>query len=283
MDQTFEIDFPAAADQTITESPVAASATLSVDQLATLCEGLVFQRPQDINAVLNAIALITPLLNAISNVVFFIKDSEARYLIANLTLAKRCGFKTVASLLGKTSSEVFPSKLGFGYTEQDQRVLQQGMRIQDQLEMHLYAGRETGWCLTQKLPLYDVQGRIIGMAGISYDLQQAKANHPAYRRLVAVDDYIRQHYSQPIMMSELTQLTGLSVAQLERYCKRIFHLTPRQMIHKVRLEKASELLATDMPITEIALHCGYTDHSAFSRQFKALTGTTPRCFRLSLK
>ena len=31
---------------------------------------------------------------------------------------------------------------------------------------------------------------------------------------------------------------GMSVAQLERYCKRVFHLTPRQMIHKVRLEHA---------------------------------------------
>ena len=39
--------------------------------------------------------------------------------------------------------------------------------------MHLYNGRETGWCLTQKLALYDAQGKIIGMAGISHDLQEA--------------------------------------------------------------------------------------------------------------
>ena len=83
-------------------------------------------------------------------------------------------------------------------------------------------------------------------------------------------------------MEELTALSGMSVAQIERYCKRIFHLTPRQMIHKVRLEKATELLAGDTPITDIALQCGYTDHSAFSRQFKAMTGSTPRDFRMTL-
>jgi AraC-like DNA-binding protein len=83
-------------------------------------------------------------------------------------------------------------------------------------------------------------------------------------------------------MEELTALSGMSMAQIERYCKRIFHLTPRQMIHKVRLEKATELLAGDTPITDIALQCGYTDHSAFSRQFKAMTGSTPRDFRLTL-
>ncbi len=227
----------------------------AVEHLTQFCDGLVQQRPHSLHSVLNSLALIAPLLNAIPNVVFFIKDAQARYLLANLTLAKRCGFKTVTPLLGKTSADVFPTQLGSGYTEQDLRVLHQGVQIQDQL---------------------------IGMAGISHDLQEAKANHPAYQRLAALDVYIRQHYGRPIAMEELRALTGLSVAQIERYCKRIFHLTPRQMIHKVRLERATELLAGDMPITDIALQCGYTDHSAFSRQFKAMTGASPRDFRATL-
>ncbi|AVJ17167.1 helix-turn-helix domain-containing protein [Serratia rhizosphaerae] len=261
---------------------VAADDDFAVEKLSQLCDGLAQQRPHSLHSVLNSLALIAPLLNAIPNVVFFLKDAQARYLLANLTLAKRCGFKTVAPLLGKTSADVFPAQLGAGYTEQDLRVLRHGVHIQDQLEMHLYSGRETGWCLTQKLALCDTQGKIIGMAGISHDLQEAKANHPAYQRLAALDDYIRRHYARQIALEELTALTGLSVAQIERYCKRIFHLTPRQMIHKVRLEKASALLAGDTPITDIALQCGYTDHSAFSRQFKAMTGSTPRDFRTSL-
>ncbi|MNF97030.1 HTH-type transcriptional regulator ChbR [compost metagenome] len=70
------------------------------------------------------------------------------------------------------------------------------------------------------------------------------------------------------------------MAQLERHCKRIFQLTPRQMIHKARLEEASRLLQDlDLPITDIALRCGYTDHSAFSRQFRALTGLSPSQYR----
>ncbi|MGE8369037.1 helix-turn-helix domain-containing protein [Cupriavidus sp.] len=251
----------------------------NIAHLADICAGISKQRPRDMATLLDTISLITPLLNAIPNVVFFIKDLQARYLVANLTLATRCGFRRIDPLLGKTSAEVFPAYLGQRYTEQDRRVLDTGCAIAQQLELHLYPARDAGWCMTCKHPLLDRDGRIIGMAGISHDLQCARDTHPAYQRLAAVDTYIREHYMRPILLSELTGLTGLSAAQLERYCKRIFHLTPRQMIHKARLERASELLSTDMPITDIALECGYTDHSAFCRQFKALTGLTPRQFR----
>lgn len=72
-----------------------------VAELSQICEGLARQRPDNIQTLLHAMALIAPLLNAIPNVVFFIKDVQARYLMVNMTLARRCGFKTVVSLLGK--------------------------------------------------------------------------------------------------------------------------------------------------------------------------------------
>ncbi|NBF10709.1 AraC family transcriptional regulator [Pseudomonas sp. Fl4BN1] len=248
-------------------------------QLHRLPGAIAAHAPRDINSLLANIAPLTPLLDCIPNAVFFIKDLQARYLIANLTLAQRCGFKSIRPLLGKTSAEVFPAVLGPVYTEQDQRVLCQGITIKGQLELHLYGSREPGWCLTHKLPLHGRDGQIIGMAGISLDLQAPQDTHPAYERLAAVDQHIREHYSEAIRLEDLTRIANLSTAQLERYCKRIFHLTPRQMIHKARLEQASRLLVTDEPITEVALRCGYTDHSAFSRQFKALTGLSPRQFR----
>ncbi|MBD1554877.1 helix-turn-helix transcriptional regulator [Pseudomonas typographi] len=234
---------------------------------------------QGLEGLLAALAPILPLLDAVPNTVFFIKDAQARYLAANLTLAQRCGFKSVQALLGKTSAQVFPAPLGARYTAQDHRVLHSALVLQGQLELHLYRSREPGWCLTHKRPLLAANGEVLGMAGISVDLQATRDNHPAYQRLAAVDDYIRDHYNQPIALERLMALAGMSAAQLERYCKRIFHLTPRQMIHKVRLEHAHRLLLTAMPITEVALLCGYTDHSAFSRQFKALTGVSPSQYR----
>lgn len=233
----------------------------------------------DLASLITALQPITPLFDAMSGVVFFIKDVKARYVLVNQTLAQRCGLKGKCELLGRTAAEVFPSHLGPFYTEQDLLVLGGGSPLSDQLELHLYPGRQPGWCLTHKLALHDAAGAIIGMAGISHDLQAAQSTHPAYEKLAAVDAHIRAHFDRSISLADLTAIADLSVAQLERQCKRIFQLTPRQMIHKARLGAASQLLTSELPITDIALRCGYTDHSAFSRQFKALTGLSPSQYR----
>lgn len=235
--------------------------------------------PADLASLLASLRQVEALLDAMPGVVFFVKDERARYVLVNRTLARRCGVKDKAELLGRSADEVFPSSLGPLYAEQDRRVLRGGATLENQLELHLYPGRQPGWCLTHKQALRDADGAIIGMAGISHDLPAAQSAHPAYGRLAAVDAHIREHYDQPLSLADLTAIAGLSVAQLERHCKRIFQLTPRQMIHKARLGAASQLLAGDAPITEIALRCGYTDHSAFSRQFKALTGLSPSQYR----
>ena len=237
-------------------------------------------KPCDLPTLLSNLQPIAPLLDTLSDVVFFIKDCEARYAFVNQTLARRCGFKHSEQLLGLTAEHVFPENFGPLYTEQDRRVLSSGRMLADQLELHLYFGNQPIWCLTHKLALHDEQGRIVGLAGISRDLPTPQSTHPAYLKLAAVDAHIRSHFAHPISLAELTAIGGYSVAQLERHCKRVFQLTPRQMIHKARLEEGSRLLLhTDLPVTEIALRCGYTDHSAFSRQFRALTSLSPSQYR----
>ena len=236
--------------------------------------------PCDLPTLLDSLQPIAPLLDTLNDVVFFIKDLQARYVFVNQTLARRCGRKHSDDLLGLTAENVFPERFGPLYTEQDRRVLSSGRELADQLELHLYFGNQSIWCLTHKRPLKDAQGNVVGLAAISRDLQLPQSNHPAFQKLAAVDAHIRHHFTRPISLAELTAIAGLSVAQLERHCKRIFQLTPRQLIHKARLEEASRLLQDpELPITEIALRCGYTDHSAFSRQFRALTGLSPSQYR----
>jgi hypothetical protein len=66
-------------------------------------------KPCDLPTLLNSLQPIAPLLDTLSDVVFFIKDREARYAFVNQTLARRCGFKHSEDLLGRTADMVFPS------------------------------------------------------------------------------------------------------------------------------------------------------------------------------
>ncbi len=228
-------------------------------------------------------AQLEPVLDALPDLVFFLKDRDARYALVNRTLATRCGCKDKRGIVGKTTEEVFPSRFGAAYLEQDQSIINGGAPMIDQLELHLYPGRQPGWCLTSKVPLFNSAGHVLGIAGASRDLKANERTHPAYSKLAEVVQYIQENYVQPLNLTHLAQMAGMSVAQLERYFHKVFHLTPRQVLLKTRLDAATALLASNDKVTDVAALCGYTDHSAFTRQFKATVGVTPSEYRTLLQ
>jgi AraC-like DNA-binding protein len=72
----------------------------------------------------------------------------------------------------------------------------------------------------------------------------------------------------------------MHVRRFTKLAKRVFGVTPGQLVAKARIDEAARLLAeTDRTIAEIALECGYCDHSAFARQFRAATSLTPSQYR----
>ena len=220
------------------------------------------------------------LFDRMSDIVFFVKDCAGRYVVVNQTLVQRCGLRSKQAVLGRTAEALFPAALAASYAAQDALVLSGKRQLFDQLELHLYTNRRQGWCLTQKIALYDKRRNIIGMTGISRDLAAPDRQHPQYAAVALALRYLQEHYARAVSMAELAALSGLSVARLEHHFRKIFSLTPRQMMLKLRLDAAARLLSDpSVSITEVALTCGYQDHSAFSRIFKATVGMTPSAYR----
>jgi PAS domain S-box-containing protein len=225
-------------------------------------------------------ALLEALFSRIPDVVFFVKDQQGRYVLVNDALLERCGVAHKRALLGRTAEDVFPAPLGASYLAQDREVLETGVEIRDKLELHLYPGGSQGWCLTFKTPLRDVGGRVNGLAGISRDLHRPDEHHPEYERLAQAVDTVHTRYDEPLKLEALARTVGLSMDRFERLVKQVFHLTPRQLLTKTRIDAASRLLQEGgASVAEIAHRCGYSDHSAFTRQFKATVGIAPVAFR----
>ena len=229
--------------------------------------------------ILSSFGLAEELFDLVSDTIFFVKDAEGRYVAVNQSLVERCGRRHKREIIGKTVRELYPANLAAGYAFQDRMVLRTGRRILEKLELHLYPDRRRGWCLTSKIPLRNA-GRIVGLAGISRDIGALDKGHAIPASLAAAIEYLREHFDRPLTIGELAAKAGLPPDRFTRLVRKIFRLTPGQLLIQVRVQAAIEQLReTDQPLAQIAVACGFSDQSAFTRRFKAVTGFTPLRYR----
>jgi PAS domain S-box-containing protein len=232
-----------------------------------------------LEAHLPSLRIMEGLFDDVEDVVFFVKDADCRYLLVNRTLVARCGLVRKSEVIGKSSADVYPSPFGAEYLVQDQQIVATEQPIKDKLELQLYAQGAPGWCLTHKSPIHGSDKRIVGMTGISRDLHIPQANGEELAGMSIVIDHIRSHYGEPMRLEDLAAMASLSPYRLEQRMKRIFRLTVGQFIMHTRIDSARDRLKnTAKSIADIAIRCGFCDQSAFTRQFKAITGLTPLQF-----
>jgi PAS domain S-box-containing protein len=226
------------------------------------------------------LVIMEQLFDHVPEIVFFVKDGSGRYVAVNQSLVERCGLREKRELLGRHVRDIFPKELAERYAGQDEAVLRKGQSIIDRLELHWYIRRRSGWCLTTKLPVRDRDGRIIGVVGVSRDLRAPGDRDIIPAQLAATLEHLETHYADAVSPSSLARHAGLPAVRFARLIKRIFRLTPHQLITQTRLAAASHLLReTDRSLAEIALDCGFYDHSAFTRAFRSATNLTPSQYR----
>ncbi len=74
----------------------------------------------------------------------------------------------------------------------------------------------------------------------------------------------------------LVAAAGIKRDALERRFRRALGIGPAGYLRRLRMDRAAELLrSTDMPVSGVALECGYADPAAFARAFRRETGTAP--------
>ena len=92
--------------------------------------------------------------------------------------------------------------------------------------------------------------------------------------------YIQQNFTRKISLKEFGNQFHLSEKYISRYFKEHFHITISQYINHLRMEHARQLLQeTTLPVTEVAMRCGYENVSYFIRSFKKMYGNPPLKYR----
>jgi AraC-like DNA-binding protein len=222
------------------------------------------------------------LFDHIADIVFFIKDRQARYVAVNQTLADRCSLADKRALIGRKASEAFAPPLGERFEEQDLKVIAEGLSIRGRMELHLYPDGSEGWCLTWKEPLADADGVIRGLAGISRDAPALSRPGSVPAALSAALAYIDDHLDRPLRVPDLAARAGLSPFQFDQRLRALFGLSAGQYLSRLRIGRACDRLRhTNAPLSELSLECGYADQAAFTRQFRKSVGLTPGAYRLA--
>ncbi|MEL7049763.1 MAG: GlxA family transcriptional regulator, partial [Pseudomonadota bacterium] len=97
--------------------------------------------------------------------------------------------------------------------------------------------------------------------------------HPKLSQVIQI---MEQNLEEPISPSLLARDVGLSTRQLERLFRRYLNRSPKRYYMELRLQKARNLLMqTDMSVINVALACGFTSPSHFSKCYRAHYGNTP--------
>ena len=91
---------------------------------------------------------------------------------------------------------------------------------------------------------------------------------------------VRERFREPFEPSRLAAEIGVHPAHLARAFRARYGETLGEYVRRLRLEwAAGEMIATDKPLTFLAVEAGFCDQSHFTRAFKRQFGITPARFR----
>ena len=102
-------------------------------------------------------------------------------------------------------------------------------------------------------------------------------DEPAWLRDAA--SLIERRYAEPLTLSTIAQAIGVQRGALAAAFRRFRGRSVGESIRFARIARAKALLATNMPLAEIAWQCGFHDQAHFTRVFRAVAGETPGAYR----
>jgi PAS domain S-box-containing protein len=131
--------------------------------------------------------LLRTLIDALPDYVYA-KDTEGRFITANVAVARQLGFSSPKEIIGKSDFDLFPQELAARYRVEEQKIIASGQ------ELHNYEGptvdeskpEKNRWVSTTKVILRDAQGKVTGLIGLGVDITERKQAEAALQESQAL-------------------------------------------------------------------------------------------------
>ena len=93
-------------------------------------------------------------------------------------------------------------------------------------------------------------------------------------------DHADRNYAEPLDLSALAAVAGISKYHFQRLFKATYGLTPAAYLTQRRIARSQDLLrATNLTVTEVCHAVGFSSLGSFSSRFRELVGETPSEFQ----
>ncbi|MDA0348129.1 MAG: AraC family transcriptional regulator [Verrucomicrobia bacterium] len=222
------------------------------------------------------------LFSHIPGISFFAKNRKLELVAANKRFWERLHVKSEAELIGKNDFELFPQRLAENFRKDDLEVMSSKKPKLDILELFFDSLGLPDWFLTNKFPVFNHQGNVIGVMGTVKSLVRGEQTLYPNLQFHRAVEFLRGHFTEQIIFSDLAKMVGMSVRQFNRRFKEAFNTTPQSFLIKTRIQAACEQLRnTERPISEMAHALGFYDQSSFTLHFRKHVGITPLQYRRS--
>ena len=100
------------------------------------------------------------------------------------------------------------------------------------------------------------------------------------QRMKHMISWLEDHYQENITIEELAKVANICARECQRYFSEYMHITPIQYLTRLRISISAELLiSSDITIYEVGIRCGFDSPSYFTKQFKSITGMSPKQYR----
>jgi PAS domain S-box-containing protein len=199
----------------------------------------------------------------------FWKDLELTYLGCNRVFAQDVGLGDPAAVVGKNDYQLLKGAYAGLYRKDDMDVIQSGKAKLNYEEPQSLLDGSPIWLRTNKVPLYDLSGSVIGVLGTYEDITQSKQ---AEQALVESEERFRSAFEQAAVGISHTALDGRFLRVNQRNCEMLGYsqeemlgLTFQQITHpddlNVELNQLNALLAGQTRTYSIEKRYIRKDHS----------------------
>ncbi len=112
---------------------------------------------------------------------------------------------------------------------------------------------------------------------IGVPIAEMSFSESSVRQIAMAIDWLRNHFTKPMKVSELAELTHMSISVFHKHFKDVTSMSPLQYQKALRLQEARNLmLSKKMDALTASQLVGYASASQFSRDYRSYYGNPPR-------